>query len=48
MSKDTIPSHVWWSLGIDPNDPADWPLMSNLAEEVSEWYLYDKDHPGRR
>jgi hypothetical protein len=35
--KHEIPNHVWWSLGIDPDDPADWPLMSSLAIEVLEY-----------
>lgn len=25
----------WWDFGIDPTDPADWPLMSLIAQEFN-------------
>lgn len=25
----------WWDFGIDPTDPADWPLMCLIAQEFS-------------
>lgn len=24
----------WFALGINPNDPAEWPLMSALSKEL--------------
>ena len=43
-----IPDWLWWSLGINPNDPGDWPLMSNLAEEVNEWWISELQYKGVR
>jgi hypothetical protein len=34
--KDDIPSHVWWSLGFDPHDPANWAMMSGLAGQIMD------------
>lgn len=41
-----LPSWVWYRIGINPDDPADWPLMSNLHEEMLTRYLdgeFDKE-----
>jgi hypothetical protein len=34
MKSQGIPSHVWWSMGIDPTHPGDWALMSALSSEL--------------
>jgi len=26
----------WYAMGIDPTDPADWALMSQISAELSE------------
>jgi len=38
--NDRIADNLWWAMGVDPLDPGNWSLMSEISHQIEQEIYY--------